>query len=342
MFNKIFIALLILVLVSFGRKNKQPLTTIAFGSCDHQYNPNKLWDEINAENPQLFIWGGDIIYGDTYNMDTLKHKYNLQKSHPGYQKLLANTMITGTYDDHDYGVNDGGKNYPHKKESRDLLFDFLDVKKKDRARKKEGAYSSYTYGPKGKQVKVLNLDTRYFRDSLEREKYINPNTNKEEFRYKMVEGRDILGEEQWAWLEKELKNSKAEINIINSSIQVISSEHAYEKWANFPTAQKRLYDLIASSTAKRIMIISGDRHIAELSKIQLEGMDYPLYDLTASGLTHTWSVYRPEANSHRVGELIAKRNYGLIQIVWNENPQVTFKVSGQNREVYAEHKLELK
>jgi alkaline phosphatase D len=119
MFKKIFAVSLFFILVSFGKKHKEPLSTIAFGSCDHQYNPNKLWEEINAENPQLFIWGGDIIYGDTYNMDTLKYKYDLQKSHPGYQKLLANSMITGTYDDHDYGVNDGGKNYPHKKESRE-------------------------------------------------------------------------------------------------------------------------------------------------------------------------------------------------------------------------------
>lgn len=338
----IILALLTICTSAFAQRSK-PLTTIAFGSCDHQYNPNKIWKEINKENPQLWIWGGDIIYGDSENMDTLRYKYSLQNNQPGYQQLKNNALITGTYDDHDYGVNDGGKNFRFKKESRNILFDFLEVPANDKARKHEGAYSAYVYGPRKKCVKVINLDTRYFRDSLEREQYINPSTNKPEYRYKKIEGRDILGEEQWAWLEKELNDSKAQVNIINSSIQVVSEEHRFEKWANFPTAHKRLYDLISRSKAKRIMILSGDRHIAELSKIDLPGMNYPLYDLSSSGMTHSTTIKDPEVNKYRVGELIGQRNFGLIQIQWSgSNPKVTYKIIGKDNVVLGEYALELK
>ena len=326
-------------LASVAQKSK-PLTTIAFGSCDHQYNPNKIWKEVNKENPQLWIWGGDIIYGDSENMDTLRYKYSLQNAQPGYQQLKKSAMITGTYDDHDFGVNDGGKNFKFKKESRDILFEFLEVPAKDKARKHKGAYSSYVYGPKNKCVKVINLDTRYFRDSLERENYINPATNKTEYRYKRIEGRDILGEAQWAWLEKELNNSKAQINIINSSIQVVSEQHRFEKWANFPTAHKRLYDLISRAKAKGIIILSGDRHTAELSKIHLEGMNYPLYDLSSSGMTHSSTIKVPEVNQYRVGELIGQRNFGLIKIDWSSpKPQVTYRIIGKDNVVLGEHRL---
>lgn len=337
-----FVSVLLLTPGSVISQKKKALTTIAFGSCDHQDNPVKLWDDVIARQPGLWIWGGDIVYGDTYDMDTLRNKYHRQKSNPGYQKLLSTAFVTGTYDDHDYGVNDGGRDYTMKKESRDILFDFLDIAADDPARKREGAYHSRTYGPRGKQVKVINLDTRYFRDSLTQEVFKDPQTGRNEKRNLPSAGLDILGDAQWEWLETELRQSSADIHIINSSIQVISSEHRFEKWANFPDARQRLFKLIASSGAKRVFFISGDRHIAELSSIRPEGMAYPLYDLTSSGLTHTWSTVRKEENRYRVGELVVKRNFGIIRIDWQKKgPSLTFDILGQGNEKYASHEIKL-
>ena len=39
--------------------------TIAFGSCNKQNKKNILWKEISKNNPDLWVWGGDIIYSDT-------------------------------------------------------------------------------------------------------------------------------------------------------------------------------------------------------------------------------------------------------------------------------------
>ena len=162
---KIFRCCLLVALPLFT-KAQAPLTTIAFGSCDHQDYAPKLWDRILEQHPQLWIWGGDNVYGDTYQMDTLRAKYARQLAQPGYRKLTETAAITGTYDDHDYGLNDGGKEYTKRAESRDVLFDFLGLPKNDPARRRTGAYHSRVFGPVGRQVKVINLDTRYFRDSL--------------------------------------------------------------------------------------------------------------------------------------------------------------------------------
>ncbi len=337
-----FVSVLLLTPGSVISQKKKALTTIAFGSCDHQDNPVKLWDDVIARQPGLWIWGGDIVYGDTYDMDTLRNKYHRQKSNPGYQKLLSTAFVTGTYDDHDYGVNDGGRDYTMKKESRDILFDFLDIAADDPARKREGAYHSRTYGPRGKQVKVINLDTRYFRDSLTQEVFKDPQTGRMEKMNLPSAGLDILGDAQWEWLETELRQSSADIHIINSSIQVISSEHRFEKWANFPDARQRLFKLIAASGAKRVFFISGDRHIAELSSVRSESMAYPLYDFTSSGLTHTWSTVRQEENRYRVGELVVKRNFGIIRIDWQKDgPLLTFDMFGQGNEKYASYEIKL-
>jgi alkaline phosphatase D len=38
----------------------------------------------------------------------------------------------------------------------------------------------------------------------------------------------MLGVTQWAWLEKELTISKADFNVIMSSVQLLSAEHGFE------------------------------------------------------------------------------------------------------------------
>ena len=329
--------LISLPLVSWAQS---PLTTIAFGSCDHQDYAPKLWDRILEQHPQLWIWGGDNVYGDTYDMDTLRAKYARQLAQPGYRKLTETAAITGTYDDHDYGLNDGGKEYAKRAESRDVLFDFLGLPKDDPARRRTGAYHSRIFGHVGRQVKVINLDTRYFRDSLRQELYRDTATGKIERRNLPAPGLDILGDEQWTWLEQELRGSTAAVHIINSSIQVIAAGHRFEKWANFPDAQERLYRLIAASDAARVFIISGDRHIAECSRVQKPFMKEPLYDITSSGLTHTWPAIRTEGNPDRVGHLIVKRNYGVIKIDWQAaSPKVSIEIRGHDDEPYAVYRI---
>ena len=336
---KIFRCCLLVALPLFT-KAQAPLTTIAFGSCDHQDYAPKLWDRILEQHPQLWIWGGDNVYGDTYQMDTLRAKYARQLAQPGYRKLTETAAITGTYDDHDYGLNDGGKEYTKRAESRDVLFDFLGLPKNDPARRRTGAYHSRVFGPVGRQVKVINLDTRYFRDSLRQELYRDTATGKIERRNLPAPGLDILGDEQWAWLENELRGSTAAVHIINSSIQVIAAGHRFEKWANFPDAQDRLYRLIAASGAARVFIISGDRHIAECSRVQKPFMKEPLYDITSSGLTHTWPAVRTEENADRVGDLVVKRNFGLIRIDWSTaGPKVFVEIRGHDATPYATWRL---
>jgi alkaline phosphatase D len=68
----------------------------------------------------------------------------------------------------------------------------------------------------------------------------------------------------------------------------------------------------------------------------LEGLTYPLYDFTSSGMTHIRSA-GPETNKFRVGEMIVKKNFGLLRIRWEgEKPVVTMEVRGQQNEKFME------
>lgn len=295
---------------------------VAFGSCSRHNLENQLWTEVLAEKPTHWIWAGDNVYADTHDMSKMAAMYQQQKSRPAYQQLRNQATIYGTWDDHDYGVNDGGKYFSKKKESKEELLRFLDVPENAEVRKHEGVYQSYTSGKGNKKIKIIILDTRYFRDTLR-------TSSEKGRRYDINPEGDILGEDQWSWLKGELESSDAGVNIIVSSIQFIANEHGYEKWGNFPKARQRMLDLLAAVKSPFTFFISGDRHIAEVSRMEIPGLTYPLYDITSSGLTHTWSIIGSESNSARVGALIAERNFGLLDITWKKNkPKVNLKIVG--------------
>jgi alkaline phosphatase D len=306
-------------------------TVIAFGSCNKISldKEQSMWPSVAANNPNLWIWLGDIIYADTTDMRALAAHYKRLKTNPNYKKLRDKAQVVGVYDDHDYGKNDGCKGHPVKKGAKNCLMTFLDVPMNAPVRKRDGAYQSYTFGKGAQRVKVIVMDTRYFRDTLipdptKQRRYV-PNTN-----------GDMLGEAQWKWLERELRTSQASLNILCSSVQVIADEHGHEKWGNFPNARKRLLSLIAQTKPKNLMILSGDRHMAEISKMDIPGLPYPLYDFTSSGLTHIRSG-NTEPNKLRVGDMILQRNFGVLKLAWQaDKPVVTMQVRGQQNQLYQE------
>lgn len=321
-------------LVSLASQAQQSVR-IAFGSCSRQDTDEQLWAEIVDTKPDIWIWGGDNIYGDSQKPSVLAGKYALQKNRKSYQDLLKTCPITGTWDDHDYGRNDGGKHFSIKTESKKLAAEFLGFPKDHPVWTHEGLYNSTYFNKNNKTIAIINLDTRYFRDTVYRELYTDTLTKKRVSHYLPNIDGDVLGEAQWAWLEAELKNSTANLHIINSSIQVLSEEHRFEKWKNLPIAHQRLLNLLKKYPSKKVIIISGDRHIAELSKRYVEELPYTLYDFTSSGLTHTWSEVWEENNRYREGNLIIEKNFGLIDITFTESQiQVTFSVVGKRGTVF--------
>lgn len=301
---------------------------LSFGSCNNQNIPNKMWQEIVKNQPDVWVWGGDVIYSDTHDMTFMKQNYAKQKSDAAYQTFLKKVPIIGTWDDHDYGVNDGGAEYAEKNEVKELFLDFMDAKADDIRRTREGVYYSKTYTAQDKSIKVIMLDSRYFRSKLTKD----PTGKKRYIPNNYGEGT-MLGNAQWQWLKQELDSSTADFNIIESSIQVLSYEHGFETWGNMPSEVVKLEKTIANSKAKGVIILSGDRHIAEISQTQVPEMSYPLIDITSSGLTHSYSSYSGEPNKYRVSEVIPKKNFGLLKFNFKAN-KVTFEIRGLKNVLY--------
>lgn len=308
---------------------ENPMLKVALGSCNRQDLSNVFWDDILAVGPDVFIWGGDNIYADTDDMSAMQEMYVAQKNVPAYAALRQAALVTGTWDDHDYGLNDGGAEFQMKKQSQQLFLDFLEVPEHDPRRNREGVYSSQLISKPAGTVKIINLDTRYFRTPLTK-------SNKKDIRYQpnaYGEGT-ILGEKQWEWLSNELSTSRADFNLIMTSIQFLSNEHGFEKWGNFPHEVDRMKEILGKSGARGVIFLSGDRHISEFSKTDINGLSCPLIDFTSSGLTHSYSSYEWEPNPYRMGEVISVTSFGLLEINL-ETKEVVFKIMGDNGSVLA-------
>jgi alkaline phosphatase D len=233
--------------------------------------------------------------------------------------------MIATWDDHDYGENDAGGDFPMKHESRRIFCDFWGEPEDSPRRDRQGIHAAYRFGEGDRRVQIILPDLRFNRTPLVQRDL--GNLDYETWAAGLEDAgaavpgpydrnpdrtASMLGEAQWAWLEAQLQ-VPAEIRIFASSLQVAADFPGWEAWANYPRDRDRLIDAIRRYRANGLFCISGDTHWAELSLLDLN-VPYPLWDLTSSGLTETWPVLPP--NPNRVGAAWRERNFGLIDLDW--------------------------
>ena len=286
------------------------ITKIAFGSCSNQAKMNNpaLFNSISEWKPDLFLWIGDIIYADipiipalifsVNDLTSWRNKYISFKNYPEYANILNSSMVTGVWDDHDYGINDGNRYFHLKEESKEMLMEFLDD---GSARNHSGVYHSFSF----KNLKVILLDIRWFRDDKND-----------------IEG-DSLGEEQWNWLESEL-NTNETIKVIGNGLQINTYDRQgpTEKWHE--KSRIRLLTLIDKYPG--VILLSGDVHYGEIMKLPCQ--KHVFYEVTSSGMTHTaygsfgfWSYFLinfVHPFNWNIGPKYLYKNFGTLEFNWEE------------------------
>lgn len=303
-------------LISAYAAEEPPLQNIVFGSClDTHEHP--MLDRALTLPRDLFIFMGDNIYADKGGIQMMKEKYALLKNSRFYRGL-KDKPILATWDDHDFGLNDGGADCPIKREAQAEFWNWLDEPADSPRRKQEGVYHAQTFGPAGKRAQVIMLDTRYFRSPLKK-------VTKDEAMLGGSavptddESTTILGDAQWAWLENVMQEP-AELRIIVSSIQFAPEAHGGECWANFPHEQRRLLVLLRGH---RALVLSGDRHWCEFSRMEV-------FDFTSSSMTQKHPRGTPTPNKNRIlPKTYHMPNVGHLCIDWNA-ASLAVKIIGEN------------
>ncbi|CAJ1957823.1 unnamed protein product [Cylindrotheca closterium] len=345
---------------------------IGFGSCHKNKRAGKppIWDSIQKEALDVWVWTGDAVYTSGRDAETGKKHYRpaepselqlefdqlKENATIGYKEFLTHKedlQIYGVWDDHDFGGNDIGIHMPDKRERQQLFWNFLGYKPHTH----DGVYHSVDL--QNGKVKLIMLDTRWFRDDhcipsfasyipfgnliacVTRWLTAGLYLHKFAWMWNMdkCEQGEVLGQDQWDWLEATLAvaraNPETEAVLIVSSIQVLTTGPSMESWGQFPKEQERLWNLLqhhysSPLTANPpIFFLSGDVHHAEMSgqkgymEITSSGMTHhcaqpKLYGHMCKPLLQTFHKHRHSYDDYFIG-----LNYGMIDFDWTSRLMTT-------------------
>jgi alkaline phosphatase D len=320
------------------------ISRIAIGSCAQTDKDQSIFNTILEQEPDIFLYIGDNVYAATEKDDpqllSLKQAYHLLAQSSPFQRLRQQVPVLATWDDHDFGLNDAGGDWPHKAQS-EALFEYVwAIPEQAPSRLRSGIYHSQLIGQKNNQVQIIVLDTRYFRTPLTPlpEPHIHGR-----YTPSAAPKQSLLGEDQWSWLAMQL-TIPAQVRIIVSSIQFLAEGHHWESWHLLPREKSRLFDLLRSKQVNNAIVVSGDRHLAALYKDETS-LNFPLWELTTSSLNVPLSSFKTdiqlEPGPNRIGLPFYDANFAMIEIDWVQ-ARLELQIRNAQNEVVRQARVLLK
>ena len=287
--------------------------SVGVGSCARAAEDSNqlIWDAAVQRDPELFIWLGDNIYGDSPHKEILADEYQRQRNVDRFIQFGQRTSQLAIWDDHDFGLNDGDRTFAAR-------HDALEVFKRYWANPDygtdvaEGVFFAYQYGG----VDFFCLDVRFHRD---------PNSAPD------VIGKTMLGAAQKEWLKAGLRQSNAPFKVlVSGSGWTEAKGTGGDSWASYLHEREELFEYIRQENINGVVLVSGDTHVAELNAIpRSEQGGYDLYDFVSSPLAQdtsdSWVERRPERRIRQV--YTGSVNFGLLSFdMTAEDPVLEFNV----------------
>ncbi|MFM1813356.1 MAG: hypothetical protein RLZ98_51 [Pseudomonadota bacterium] len=314
------------------------LTRIGFASCLQQWRPAPIMKSVIAARPELLLMMGDNVYGDVKSPDLreLNAAYATLASHPDFKPAIDAFPFLATWDDHDYGLNDGGASFEHREASMRLFRSFWRGSGSTEGGSPDSINHARTFGPAGRRVQIIMLDTRSFRSPLRRRLAPVPGLGR--YEPDNTPGKTMLGDTQWRWLEQRLLEP-ADLRIIVSSVQVLAEGHNFERWGNLPRERAKLFDIVKRTGANGVLLLSGDRHRAAIYRND-RAAPYPLYEATSSSLNRAFANPK-ESGPYQLEPMYGETNFGMLEINWAAGT-VSITIRGENGDIVRGQMIELR
>lgn len=255
----------------FKTLESTPQLKWALASCmnDSFMNAQKQqWLDLLSHRPQALFMIGDNVYVDlkTKNItpSVLWERYAETRNRLEVFRSKKLTPVFATWDDHDFGKNNGGKEFNYAKEAREVFEDFFPQKtNKFIFSKGPGLARAFRFS----RQTFLLLDNRSFRS----------------LRNISDKKQSHFGAEQEHWIDKIIKQAKGPVWLISGD-QFFGGYHKFESYqGNHPAAFRRFLRRL-KRTGKVVVFVSGDRHLTELMRIPKKHLGYTTYELTSSGV----------------------------------------------------------
>lgn len=246
--------------------NKKQLKFVVASCMDDTIEQGDIWQQLVQLDPDVIFLIGDNSY-TTHNINSnhptpadlwrrhaeTRNRLNLFRNERLYP-------VIAVWDDHDYGYNNGGKEYRYKEQSLAIFKAFFIGSSLNNFQLAGLGLASKTkfYG-----VEFFLLDNRTFRTL---------GTNEPQFHF---------GDLQSRWLTTNL-TGKGHAFVISGD-QFFGAYHRFESFQGnhsrrFPQFLKQLKGM----NRKKVVFLSGDRHLSEAMKIPRSFLGYPTYEFTSS------------------------------------------------------------
>ncbi len=285
-------------LVGRGQKEESKLK-IAVVSClsDFYSKHFKIWDTLVSKNPEYLLMIGDNVYADqtsanSYTQTTpeiIWERYvDARLRFPIYfqQKLIP---THGLWDDHDYGFNNGNRDFKYKNEAKEIFEAFFAQElSNDDWNQSVGVGGLLSLG----DFNLYFLDGRSFRTE--------------------EKSGSHLGLDQSAWFYSKLREEVTPSLVIKGD-QFFGGYHSYESYeGNHP---ENFQDFVAELKQMKtpFVFISGDRHLSEIMQFPRSLFGKPSFEITSSPMHAKTFSEEVDNNPWRVVSEKAKVNFTMIE-----------------------------
>ena len=302
---------LFLFVLSVNSYSNQEILTLGFGSCLHQDRSMAILKTIEKKELDLFMFIGDNVYGDQEDGELDKLIRTYKQQYNNLENFLKNVSTEFIWDDHDFGINDGGSNYRYKDRAKELFLETWKIPSNDPRRLRDGLYFDKMIKKNGLKVHLIFLDNRSFKSEWKLTDEFNKE-GKERYVKDFDPEKTLLGKKQWQWLKDKL-NEDSDIKIILSSLQILSLGHGWESWDKLPLERERLFNLIDESNVSNLFILSGDRHRGGFYRFKTNDNN-DIYEFTSSSLNLPIPFNTEEKGPLRIGSTYRKANFGVVRI----------------------------
>lgn len=273
----------------------------AFASCvNDNFEAAGTWVQLSKDRPELLFMIGDNVYADHLGMikrrmadpAQLWQRYVETWNTIELFKMKRLIPTLATWDDHDYGTNNGDRNYPFRVESLEIMMTFFAQDSRQSEVLIPGPGAASLFRAFGQNFYLL--DARSFRT----EQGANESTH--------------WGRDQENWLFEQTKLHPEPSWIFNGS-QFFGAYNGQEsvEGEHFESLERLRRELKKRSQV--FVFGSGDVHFSEVMEIEKEFAGYPTLELTSSsvnGLYVRW-MDRALSNPRRLFS-DASHNYILV------------------------------
>ena len=230
------------------------VATLGFGSCAPS-DPNRVWTRVVEEACEGFVFLGDTPYIDSNDLFIARQKHRRFLSQPEIASMIAQMPCWGTWDDHDFGKNDGHGDYPGKHTCRTAFTEYranasyghdeVGEVQSDRFGSGRGIYTSFRRGP----IEVFLLDPRWF--SRTEPSWADPDQP------------TCLGRVQWEWLKRGLETSTAPFKALATGMIWDDKKNSErDDWHTYRHEREAIFDFIRERRIAGCFLIGGDIHVS--------------------------------------------------------------------------------